>query len=311
MKVNIGDKFYIIDEDRTVYIYRVIRFKNEKSIIMKCLNTGDEIKTSIDEIVEDDGLKKLLPDAYILFNIVDLQYGMKDVIVSLFNRKDYEAGDKVPYAICRQSVEDVFSNQIKLKGDMNFYVGCSVSVKTVPEGIDYSMFSACNGIRQNLLVSAYIDDKFEDIISLVKTKNYDTVLSTLYNANKNPSMFGYCKDLRQLLQYTDFMYDFRQCFNIVPVNIEIDINSKGLDINQIRYIEFLLQKEVLQNCIYPYNKNIDLDKIQCEYMIISDVNENIFVLEYISGNNIHIENINLNNKKDAVYMIKSMMQKNI
>ena len=190
-------------------------------------------------------------------------------------------------------------------------MGCSVSVKTVPEGIDYSMFSACNGIRQNLLVSAYIDDKFEDIISLVKTKNFDAVLSTLYNANKNPSMFGYCKDLRQLLQYTDFMYDFRQCFNIVPVNIEIDINSKGLDINQIRYIEFLLQKEVLQNCIYPYNKNIDLDKIQWEYMLISDVNENIFVLEYISGNNIHIENINLNNKKDAVYMIKSMMQKNI
>ena len=54
MKVNIGDKFYIIDEDGTVYIHRVIRFKNEKSIIMKCLNTGDEIKTSVDEILEDD-----------------------------------------------------------------------------------------------------------------------------------------------------------------------------------------------------------------------------------------------------------------
>lgn len=293
---SVGDKYYKFDEENNLILFRLIKAKNPNTFTA-IYNNGEKFTITSEEIDKDKELKKLNPDGYLLFNIVELQDGLKDVVVILYN-------DNTPCVVCRQNVEDVFSN--KINNTNYFYTGISVSQETCPADIEFKMFLACNQLSYSTLVSVYMDDKLDTILSMVPSMNkFDLVLSTLANNVANPTVIGYEKALKDLLSNNNFMYDFRKCFNITPVDFEVVEIDKELIPEQRDELEDLFKVEMFETIVLKYDKDIDLEKIERDYVLISDITEKIYLVAYNKGEYLNrTYKQNIRDKRDAVMMIK-------
>lgn len=304
MKIYLGDKFYTYEPQNNKFdIYRVVRIKNLDSFVLQHEETKETIKATSDFIKTN--YTKLKPDGYISFAIVDLQDGIKDTIISLYRLKDLESGEQLPYAACRQNIYDLFTNQIKEKNKT--YIGVSISKDTVPEGTPYEIILSCNGISYNSMVSVYIDDTLDKILPMIKEDKYDLVLKTLKNNMSDNTIFGNCETLRQLLIENNFMYDFYNAFNIIKIPLDIEVIEETSEIipYQREILEDYLKIEMFKTYVLEYDREIDLDKIQREYVLISDINDKLFVVAYDKGNYINrYYQQNIKDKRDVITMLK-------
>lgn len=304
MKIYLGDKFYTYDAQEDKFdVYRVTRIKNENSFVLQHQEKKQTIKASKDFI--KDNYTKLKPDGYISFAIVDLQDGIKDTIISLYRMKDLENGEEVPYAACRQNIYDLFTNQIKERNKT--YIGVSISKDTVPEGTPYEIVLSCNGISYNNMVSVYIDDTLDTVLSMVKEEKYDLVLKTLKNNMTDNTIHGNCETLRQLLIENNFMYDFYNAFNIVKIPFDIEVIEETYELipYQREILEDCLKVEMFKTYVLEYDREIDLKKIQRDYVLISDINDKLFVVAYDKGKYINrYYQQNIKDKRDVVTMLK-------
>lgn len=307
-KIHLGDKYYrFLGDEEEPQIIRIIKMKNTNTFVVEEEKSGDKYK--IDKSVLDD-FTKLIPDGYISFAIVNLEADLKDTIIALYRQDDLRDGNTVPFAACRQNIFDLFSNQIKRKefgGDDIHYVGMSMSKDTVPEGVQYEMILACNGVSDYYMVSVYIDDSLDKILSLVREKKYDIILQTLKNKMTATNIYGNCTTLRQLLEENGFMYDFHSAFKITEVPFEVKIMEETNEIipEQRIIIEDILKVEMFKTYILKYDKGIDLKKIQREHILISDLNDNLYVLAYDKGAYINrYYQQHIKDKRDVVAMLK-------
>lgn len=302
IKTLVGDKYYKILEDDSLDIIRIKRIKNENTFI--CIdNTNKEVKLSKKEL---EDYIKLKPDGYITLSIVELQEKIKDVLVCIHTRKDIDNGIQIPYAVCRQNIYDVFTNAIN-RDNNKTYVGCSVSIDTVPADVDYKMMVACNSVLSSNMISIYLDDKYEDILNLIQRKDkYDEILSILYNGILNADVYGYCNSLNQLLKDNNFMYDFHKAFNIEEVDFILEVENEYELIPEQRIIlEDILKEEMFQTYVLKYDKEIDLNKIKRNYILVSDKKEDVYIVAYDKGEYINrAYRDNIKDKRDAVTLLK-------
>ena len=122
---------------------------------------------------------------------------------------------------------------------------------------------------------------------MLKKKRFADVLRnnaiTLYKSiGKDNNIQGYCSTLKQLLQDNWFMYDFLKGFDIQPITLNLKDKEylKGQD---LLYMENLLKVTMDSTAIVEYSKDIDLTKIQRDYVIVSDITENIYIVAYDRG----------------------------
>lgn len=299
-----GQKYYKYI-GKELYSIRLGRIKNNKfSAKVLTEDTHNEyIQVSEEELKSDYIL--LNPDGYITFCIVKLHGDIEDVIVTLHRNKDMSA-NALPYAVCRQSVSDVFS-QTLVKTDQIIYVGCSVSQDTCPEGIDFRAMTSCDSMESMDAVAVYMDDTLNDILSFINIKKYNNVLfkstSASIKAYKNmkeratiarsqgnfmlsppPKPFGYENDLKDLLIHNDFMYDFYKAFGInilpFPIYMEEYININDNSIRKIRYLEDIIRHDILEVYVTPFSKTIDLKQIMRNYMLAIDSNDKLWIIAY-------------------------------
>lgn len=300
MKINIGDKFYKVDDNENVQIIRVQKIKSNSIIVLD----DKKQKQSISES-ELEQYTKLKPDAYITFSIVTLEQNMKDIIISMHKRTDIEYGIQTPYAACRQNILDIFANQI-IKDD-TYYIGCSMSKDTCPPDVDYNVIVACNSISKMYMVSAYIDDYLDDWLEIIPIKKFDQVLENIYGSITNANLQGYSKSLRELLEVNGFMYDFHKGFNIEEVPFSVVYNDITLELesNQVRYLEDLYKNEMFRTYVIKYTKEINLSKIQRSHVLISDTNNDLYIIAYDKGEYINrIYKQHIRDKRDVVAMLK-------
>lgn len=306
-QIYLGDKFYkYIEEEDRIEIVRIIKMKNTETFIIEREDTKDKFKINRDRLLSE--FTRLKSDGFISFAIVNLQDNLKDVIVSLYRSKDIDNKVALPYAACRQNIFDLFSSQIKREGinsDVT-YIGISVSVDTIPEDTPYEMVLSCNGIIENTMVSVYIDDTLDSILSMIRESKYDLVLKTLNNRLSDPKIVGSCESLRDLLIYNNFMYDFHKGFNIVKVPFKVEIlESYEILPEQRIYLENDLKVEMFRTYTLEYDKEINLNKIEREYILISDVNDKLYILAYDKGKYINrVYQQNIKDKRDILTMIK-------
>lgn len=303
MKIFLGDKFYSYNEDLDkVNIIRIVKIKNENSFSF--LDENGTKKTITKEVIIRE-YTRLKPDATLSFNIVNLENNMKDIIVALYRTSDLTDGNMLPQCICRQNIVDFFSNQIQ-KNEERMYIGVSVSKETIPEDVDYEMVLACNGIHYTNNVSVYLDDKLDTILSMVNVPKYDTVLKLLHDHVNNTNKFmGYTSSLKQLLKENDFMYDFQKAFNIYRVPFDTIIIEDELEVGQRRLVEDILKVEMFKTYVIPYDREVDLKKIERDYVLISDTSKNVFILAYDKGeylNKAYADNIK--DKRDAIALLR-------
>ena len=306
----VGCKFYRYDEDENLDLLRVVGVQNIDTIKIRH-NDGKEEKVNPAKIL--DNYRMLNSDGIITFSLVTVDAGngqnIDDVIVCIHRKTDLDNGQAVPYAVCRQNVINTYSTVI-MKHSTDWEVGMTMSVETIPEGIDYNIMTACNTCDKVIAVAAYLDDNLEDILGLVKPKDlheYDFVLNELYkdHINNIPKLFreeackapihkGYCRYLAQLLDYTDFMYDLERAFGIAKIN-DIEINDECIEqgdlINgfimkkpQLEIIEKAYGFKFINPIFMLFDKDIDIDELSDEIALVKDCRNKIFLCNYIKNN---------------------------
>lgn len=300
-KTLVGQKLYKTLENGSIYIIRVLRRQNETTY--GCIDEkGKKLKITEEEMKQ---YTKLKPDGYVTFSIVNLDNNIKDVIVAVHRQKDVEQNIQIPYAVCRQSIMDVFSNQVR--NSYITYIGVSVNIENIPEGVDYRMVLACNSVEYATMISVYLDDTLDEILSLLnKQEKFDMILNHLANNIKQERVFGYCKSLKQLLIENNFMYDFLRSFNIHQVDFTTIINN-GYTLNpeQRVYLEDLLKIEMFETYVVKYTKEIDLNKIKRNHVLISDKNNDIYIIAYDKGEYLNrTYRDGIKDKRDQVAMMK-------
>ena len=279
MENHLGCKFYKYDENNVPHIIRIKRIKNYNTYI--CTDEeGTRFKMFKEDLERD--YVRLIPDGIITLSNVMLKNQNRDVVITLHRKKEIELRDDTPYVICRQSIFDFFTNMI-MKTEQFHYIGVSVSLDTCPPDINFKDCAMCESIIDNQLIDIYIDDKFEDIISLLSTKKSDMILKQLAE-KASPSVLGYTKSVRELLISTRFMYDFLKAFNIYPLNFEVEVFEDGtIPENQITELEDMLKFKINQILVVKYDKGINLSEIEHKYVLVSDIKENVYLVAYKRG----------------------------
>lgn len=296
---------YFKYEDDDIEVLTVVKNKDSNNIELRDKNDKSVVLNYHDLVTK---YTKLNPDAIINFNIVKIQ-DMNDVIVTVFRNHELLRHDNIPYSICRQNITDFFANS--LSPEMN-YCGVNVTKDSLPEGVDMQQLTACDELESYISVSYYLGDTLNKILSYFKHKLYDNILYTLFMqharykakesisstmymkyAESQSSLDGYCKTLRNLLVYNNFIYDLYRGFDIYPLDIDLSEDDEScLSLNNLEIIERLLCKNIVKGAngsiVIKYDKDIDLDNIQQTYILVCDKNDNLYVVIYKSFGKYHI-----------------------
>lgn len=289
----------------------LVRIKNQDTgTVMVTQGPDSGVKKTISFKELNEKYTKLIPDGYITFNIVTLGNNLKDVMVLVNRKKDIDAGVGLPYAVCRQCVIDLFAKQ--LSPDNVDYVGISISQDSCPADVQFENYLACESIKKSECIAFYIGDKLDNILYVLKNeKEYDQVLEELNESHcmylaqnnsliadiykKKDEVDGYCKSLRQLLKLNNFDYDLHMAFGIIPLDLPFEDSMNSLAVKDIsgNYTLNIISKSVLnsilmvtidKSLVVKFGKDIDLSAIKRRYCLVSDKNNDVYLVAYtISG----------------------------
>ena len=270
MSILSGTKFYrYIENQENPEIIRVYNIPSQKmrpkDSVIYLDEEGNKNRMSLGYL--NDNYKMLKPDGVIIFTIVTVMNG-PDVIVAL---QDTRSGHTEPYAICRQSIYDTFSNITNTNENMEF-VGMSISRDTCPANIRFEDCMACTGLKFNNSVAIYIDDTLDSILGLFSNTKYDKALEEskkVIESSDNKVFLGLNTTLKDLLISNNFMADFRKCFKIMEIPFHIDRESESLSIENILFLENALKCNIMETYVVKYTKEIDLSSIKRDYTLVS------------------------------------------
>lgn len=234
IKSMVGCKiFREVDED-TIEVYRIKKYSNSENAVV-CVDEDGNLK-----YLDQADLKKyhiLSADGMLMASIVKVKAEngrvFKDVIVSVSKVLEIQSGMFQPYAICRQSINDIFYNLMS-QGEDDTMAGLAVNRDDCPAGFDMGMMMAADEIVKSEVVYFYRKDTLEDIYPFLKIKDYDKVLSDLYTTHVNtvknidPTAMmkkehaGWCKNLKLLLEQNNFQSDINQMLGITDVTFNLE-----------------------------------------------------------------------------------------
>ena len=272
--------------------------------------TKEKSKIAIDELKDWTPLE---PDGYITFNIVTVKTTngeQKDVIVTIQSIPMIKyAHDIKPFAICRQSITDIFANLICVTEEPDI-VGLAVNQSNCPANFDYMMMLACNEIIKSDHFNIYRSDTLErDILPMMADNTiaeYDLALDKLFldaikespNApilemSKN-SYKGWTRSLSQLLKENNFQSDIDEMFGITKVMFDIDpyLEKKVLPTNKdVEYdapcddlrlwLSSVFKVNIKDATVLKYNHDINLgDFNNSTYFFIRDSKDQLYFVVY-------------------------------
>ena len=277
----IGAKFYKYnDGEEEPEVIRICKVDEIKKIIKVTDNHNGKRQISLDTLESE--YRQLSPDGILNISIVKNR-NVSDVIVSLGRFVYNEHDNNLPYAVCRQLICDVFGNYAAMSKKVydfgnNVYTGMSISQDTCPVNVNFKDVLLCDKLVENKSFLVYRDDTLDDILELITTKKYDSILRNLKELSKSTDLgtfnpgdipTGFCETFKELLVSNNFMYDFRKAFHIMEVPYHIDGTFDCLDEPNILYLENELKIGILETYMIKYTREIDLRTIVRDYMMIS------------------------------------------
>lgn len=299
--------YYLFKEsEKDIDIIRVVKVQGKDE--NKKLTIKDS-KGNIKNLVMEDlkGYTPLEPDAYITFNVVELLDSenkiANDVIVTASKFLNIKIGDTFPFAICRQSITDIFYNLLITKED-DMMVGLSVNQNNCPAGYDIGLMLACNNILFGQAVNMYRTDTLEDIYPMIDIKKFDTCLGNLYKKHcdhvGDPTLQfkkqhqGWCKDLKTLLKENAFMSDINEMlgvsdvkFNIADYLVEKDLpGHEGETYNTVTqelgyWLSSIYKVNMSDICVLEFGHDINLgDFNNSRYILLRDNTQTLYLLVY-------------------------------
>lgn len=295
MTVSIGEKYYYYTTDDNgedkLNIFRILKVR--KNEVIGVLNDKTRMSINNNELKTYTLLK---PDGYLTLSVVELGDKSEDVIISISKTTENNTLS-APFAVCRQSVLDVFANQI-MRDDLPLLIGTSVNQNTCPTNVDFKMLLACDNLKYYKIIACYMDDKLDDVLKLIDTTKFDEVLSKIYHRapaivtklNTKLPVHGFCKSLRELIEYNDFELDYLAAFGIHKVDmvVKFDENTLSIDDEQKKVIENIVGKYMFNTYVVKYDKTINTSLIKRNHIFVSDKNDDIYIIAYDSGDHLDI-----------------------
>ena len=114
-----NSKYFRFIENDELEELRIVRMQNEEicsAVYVKGPKAGTKSKENIKDIEEK--YTHLTPDGYLTFSIVKVGK-LEDVMVTVSTQRGIDAGEKLPFAICRQCANDLFAKQLNADTDWN------------------------------------------------------------------------------------------------------------------------------------------------------------------------------------------------
>lgn len=260
IRYNPGIKLYRYDGD-DLTIYRVFKYdpKTDKYLLKKL---NDDTTCIVDHHYAHNDLIKLNEDGIVSFNVLSGE--RKDVMVCIHRKNEFE--DPVPFAICRQDVVDIFKMYTDPPKKGTAYAGISVNKRNCPAEMKMEDFMLCDDVLYTKFVHVYLEDTLDDILGSLYLGRFDKVLKDLEKYRRGSNIYGYQDNVRDLLVYHNFMYDFHEAFNVIEVPFPIVNEAKDLLKDVIGQIE---QKVISEVYIMPYSKMINLSEFARPYKLIT------------------------------------------
>ena len=301
--------------------YLGFKFYKEKSngefeiIRLKTANTDGIHATVIledgkEKIMDIDTLKKYTPlEPYGLasFSIVKVADGeggyINDVMVMIYRNNDIKfLDDNTPFAICRQSVNDIFAQYIAKDPENCRMVGICINRNDCPANIDYRLYGACDELVRCDIISIYRDDNIESMLKCINTSPFDSLLSKMYNEHidhdpsKPAARFGntdngWCRSLKYLLLTNDFMTDFNLMCDITQFDFDLSnylidsTDNRPQQLNRVCTLFFqeVFKIKVQETRVIKYDYSVDLAKFNnTNYVLVRDINNQIWIILYLS-----------------------------
>ena len=291
-KIYRGAKYYKPISDNEYEILRVMNDKDENNFKCAVGNTMNRKRISRQEL--DDEYTRLTPDGVLYLNIVNIQE-IQDVILMLYRTTDVDEGKSDPYCVCRQNITDLFANVLLPKYE-NLICGISVTADTIPENISMKNVMSCDSLTSSIGVCVYRNDTMDDLFKLFRSKEYDNVLCNLFTEHvrykykddmreylMKRHVDGYCKNLKDLMMYNEFMYDFYTGFKVYPMDIEItrDEIKNGLSLYNRAMLSSIVLKNITKTLVIPYNEFVDITKVQKDCVLVQDRKSRTFLIGYV------------------------------
>jgi|GEM_PF-2811717 len=281
----IGQIYYkfLGDELHKLRITKYVKSSNK----YHCKDNKGEILKLSEQDLKDYEYILLRPNGYLTISSVILEQNLHDVIVGFHKTEDIEKGDNVPYAICRQSVMDIYANLTNRNIDNFTYVGVAVDKDSCPEDVDYKMMIACNAVDKSELVAYYIGDDIKELLSWTKLSYYDSVLDYMYNIANKTKFKGYCNTVYDLIDQNQFIHNIYRAFNIKPVDLEFTMSDDQDELYNgnplIPLVENIVKTHISSVQIMKYGYDIDFNQIKRSYLLIADLKGSIYLLIYDEG----------------------------
>lgn len=305
----IGYKFFKEEENDEIKLIRLIKTRKYKNTItdpaevtVRDEDTGEVYKIRTDKIKNE--YKPLIPDGLLTFNIAGLRTPkgiVHDVIITASKILNIQVGDRIPFAVCRQNITDIFYNLL-CKGEDDMMVGLAVNQDNCPTNFDYRIMLSCDSINYTDSFNIYRNDTLKDILQYIKLDKFNKVMEENYkdyiSTTDDPGLIfkksakGWCKDLVTLLKENNFQNDIDEMLGITAVDFEIK--------------DFLEDKEMPGKEEYTYKTPIKEFHDWLAYNVFKLNMKDITVLEY--DHDINLADFNnsryffLRDNTDKLYM---------
>ena len=295
----LGTKYQIYEGDK-LKVFRLIKINyKENEYTLKC---EKEKKVVNNEELRDKYIR-LTPDASIGVMVTKDNIG-KNVIINVNKANDLAKNDKIPSIIIMQDIYSRIKNiQAQNVAATNKIYVSECYVKEIM-GQDETMLKdllSYDEILFSIDAFLYIEDTVNDILEILQS-GMDEINSALKEIKKkrctSDLFIGYFDNLKDLLNFNDFMINYRYIFNITQVEFVVDIgNNKTedgeiiLNNKQIKMIEDILRKYITDVHVIKYDKDIDISKIVTNtHLMISDKMGVIYLISYVANGDYPIDN---------------------
>ena len=319
-KFFINTRFYKYVDDNVIEL-KIVKFYNAekcKCRVTKGPDAGLEINIPVKTL--QDEYTMLSNDGIVIFNTVKINDTLDDVMVTVFKTEDTIKGINIPNVVCRQCVLDLFAKQFT--PNHADYVGLSISKETCPADVQFENFLACESIKQSIVLSYYIGETLNEILSMFKHDVFDSTLHCLFTSHcdsflkTNPAMAdyfrrkgeanGYVQTLNELLKLNNFEYDLYRTFDIIPTTLDKENFSDGvLSKHAEEILSEVLRTKIYKSLVIKYDKDIDLEAIDKKYCLVSDKDGTVYVVAYFVNGTYYSE-LNDDNEQNIEKLVTLM-----
>ena len=290
----VGAKYQIYENGESK-IYRLTKYKNDSLVVLEDCDNPQITKIANPKDI-DNSYVELTPDIVLDLMITSYNEDNRDddldVYACCYRITDIVQDMKEPCLILRQDVYSYMKNPFAQDGRV--YVGDCTTRRTVTPDMEKGIMSLMefNHVVKHYDFALYSDDTFEDIFKVIgsKAKEFDKVLKHLHDTRAvNEMICGYEDNLKDLFKENHFMENYRDLFNIVPIDFPIVLGSESYDKDgnivlnskQKTRLEDYLRKHITNINIIEYGYDVDVSEIvSYSHVVVSDSNDKIYLIAY-------------------------------